>query len=113
MRWISFVATASATSSTSSMVTMPMSMPDVSVTGSADRSCCLNTATADCLVVGRLAARRSAGPSGPARVLVGEVSRNSRIRMSSIEQPLLVDHVDDVERFAVLPVRRGCSRARR
>ena len=32
-------------------------------------------------------------------------SRNSRIRMSSISSALLVDDVDDVERFAVLAVR--------
>ena len=38
IRWISLVAVASATSSTSSMVTMPISMPAVSVTGSAVRS---------------------------------------------------------------------------
>ena len=46
MRWISRVAVASATSSTSSIVTMPMSMPAVSVTGSALRSYCRKTATA-------------------------------------------------------------------
>ena len=46
MRWISRVAVASATSSTSSIVTMPMSMPAVSVTGSAVRSYWRNTATA-------------------------------------------------------------------
>ena len=54
MRWISRVAVASTTSSTSSIVTMPISMPAVSVTGSAVRSYWRNTLTAVFLIVGGL-----------------------------------------------------------
>ena len=48
------VAVASATSSTSSIVTMPMSMPAVSVTGSAVRSYWRNTRDRRLLIVGGL-----------------------------------------------------------
>ena len=48
MRWMSLVVSLSTTSSTSSIVTMPISMPAVSVTGRAERSCWRNSATADC-----------------------------------------------------------------
>ena len=81
------VAAASATSSTSSMVTMPMSMPAVSVTGSADAV--VLPEHRDGRLPGRRwpSARRTAGPSGPARRWSASVSRNSRIRMSSISSP--------------------------
>ena len=48
IRWMSFVASVSATSRTSSTVTIPINMPALSVTGSAERSCWRNSATAVC-----------------------------------------------------------------
>jgi hypothetical protein len=86
IRWISLVAVASATSSTSSMVTMPISTPAESVTGRAVRSKRRKAATAVCWSSVALSAttRRSINAlTGVSR----DVSRNSRARTSSISMP--------------------------
>ena len=81
------VAAASATSSTSSMVTMPMSMPAVSVTGSADAVVLPEHGDGRLLIVGRLQRDEPAIHQVRRRGWSGGASRNSRMRMSSMSTP--------------------------
>ena len=103
---------ASATSSTSSIVTMPMSMPAVSVTGSARAVVLAEHGHGRLLIVGRLQRHE------PAIHQVGDAlveRRQQELADADVvdEQALLVDDVDDVQRFAVLAVTCGRSRAPR
>ena len=84
--WNSRVAASSAISSTSSTVTIPMSTPAVSVTGSAERSSRLNTATADSCVSVALRVTKRRSIRSETR-LSSATTRNSRMRMSSISTP--------------------------
>ena len=104
IRWISRVAVASATSSTSSMVTMPISMPAVSVTGSARAIVLTEHGDRGLLIVGGL--QRDEPAIHEVRDAAIE-RRQQELADADVvdQQALLVDDVDDVQRFAVLPVR--------
>ena len=86
MRWNSTVASFSATSSTSSMVTMPTIAPPESTTGSTVRSYLRNTATASRSLSVTLRETKLLSRMSLTLVVSGR-SRNSRMRMSSIKCP--------------------------
>ncbi len=89
---------------------MPISTPAVSVTGSAVRSSRRNTSTADSWVsVAFSATKRRSIRSRHASV---ERHHQELADADVVDQHAgLVDHVDDVQRFAVLRRARGRSRA--
>ena len=104
IRWMSRVAVASATSSMSSIVTMPISMPVVSVTGSADPVVLAEDADGVFLAVARL--ERDEPAIHQLGYLPVERRQQELANPHVVDQePAFVDDVDDVERFAVLAVR--------